>query len=110
MGSLRGTPLPAARTVQIGGARHPERWQNGNAPVSKTGALTGLGVRIPPSPYTSYGFVKKEDGRHTIFTHPSYPHLQGAVARHRYLHRSYVTHALKLLDMLDTLKGEKEQC
>ena len=60
--------------------------------------------------YTSYGFVKKEGGRHTIFTHPSYPHLQGAVARHRYLHRSYVTHALKLLDMLDTLKGEKEQC
>ncbi len=30
----------------------PERWQNGNAPVSKTGALTGLGVRIPPSPFS----------------------------------------------------------
>ena len=28
-----------------------EGWQNGNAPVSKTGALTGLGVRIPPPPY-----------------------------------------------------------
>ena len=27
-----------------------EGWQNGNAPVSKTGALTGLWVRIPPPP------------------------------------------------------------
>ncbi len=27
-----------------------EGWQNGNAPVSKTGALTGLRVRIPPPP------------------------------------------------------------
>ena len=54
-GSPLGAPSPAARTGrrsfrQHPGSRHPERWQNGNAPVSKTGALTGLGVRIPPSP------------------------------------------------------------
>ena len=54
--SSRGAPSPAARTGRVSsfrprpGSRHPERWQNGNAPVSKTGALTGLGVRIPPSP------------------------------------------------------------
>ena len=30
--------------------RLSEGWQNGNAPVSKTGALTGLRVRIPPPP------------------------------------------------------------
>lgn len=60
--------------------------------------------------YTSYGFEKKEGGRHTIFKHRSYPHLIGIVARHRYLHRSYVTNALKLLDRLDTLEGEEEQC
>ena len=37
--------------------RISEGWQNGNAPVSKTGALTGLRVRIPPPPLyftTSY--------------------------------------------------------
>ncbi len=55
-GSPLGAPSPAARTGRFSslrehpGSRHPERWQNGNAPVSKTGALTGLGVRIPPSP------------------------------------------------------------
>ncbi len=27
-----------------------EGWQNGNAPHSKCGALTGLWVRIPPPP------------------------------------------------------------
>ena len=54
--SPRGAPSPAAGTGclssfrQHPGGRHSERWQNGNAPVSKTGALTGLGVRIPPSP------------------------------------------------------------
>ncbi|WP_419934565.1 hypothetical protein [Candidatus Palauibacter sp.] len=60
--------------------------------------------------YTSYGFEKKEGGRHTIFKHPSYPHLIGIVARHRHLHRFYVTDALKLLALLDTLEGEEEQC
>ena len=60
--------------------------------------------------YRSYGFEKKEGGRHTIFKHPSYPQLIGIVARHRYLNRSYVTNALKLLDLLDTLEAEEEQC
>lgn len=60
--------------------------------------------------YTSYGFEKKEGGRHTIFKHPDCPQLIGIVARHRYLHRSYVTDALKLLDLLDTLAGEEEPC
>lgn len=60
--------------------------------------------------YTSYGFEKKEGGRHTIFKHPSHPHLMATVARHRHLHRFYVSTALKLLDLLDTLEGGEESC
>ncbi len=34
-------------------APNTEGWQNGNAPHSKCGALTGLWVRIPPPPFLS---------------------------------------------------------
>ena len=58
-------PTPSADAAH-GGEQRPlahgravsEGWQNGNAPVSKTGALTGLRVRIPSPPLaisTSYG-------------------------------------------------------
>ena len=46
-----------AVTLPRGFESHPVRqavsegWQNGNAPVSKTGALTGFRVRIPAPPF-----------------------------------------------------------
>ena len=55
------TPARTARKISLAEPRETpsfsEGWQNGNAPVSKTGALTGLRVRIPPPPLyltTSY--------------------------------------------------------
>ena len=44
-------------------APHPEGWQNGNAPVSKTGARKGLRVRIPPPPLSLAGFEPSEGQR-----------------------------------------------
>lgn len=59
--------------------------------------------------YVSYEFVKREGKKHTIYTHPRYPKLQAAVARHTHLHRFYVKTALTLLADLEMLELEEEQ-
>ena len=41
----------------------PEGWQNGNAPVLKTGAREGLWVRIPPPPLLK-GATRRGARRH----------------------------------------------
>lgn len=46
----RPTHEMASRQVRARGRVGSEGWQNGNAPVSKTGALTGFRVRIPAPP------------------------------------------------------------
>ena len=58
--------------------------------------------------YVSYGFEKREGKKHTIYTHPRYPKLQAAVARHTRLHRFYVQTALTLLADLDVLEQEEK--
>ena len=49
--------------------------------------------------YTSFGFSKREGGKHTIYVFPQNPNLRAVVARHRSLPVGYVSTALRLIDM-----------
>lgn len=48
--------------------------------------------------YTSFGFTKREGGKHTIYVFPRSPTLRAVVARHRSLPVGYVATALRLID------------
>lgn len=48
--------------------------------------------------YTSFGFTKREGGKHTVYILPQCPTLRSVVARHRSLPIGYVSTALRLID------------
>jgi len=50
--------------------------------------------------YLSYGFDKREGGKHTVYVHPEHPVLRATVARHRSLPVGYITTAIRLIDGL----------
>jgi len=53
--------------------------------------------------YASYGFVRREGGKHSVYWHPDHPGLAATVARHRSLPAGYVRTALKLIGRLEQL-------
>ena len=65
--------------------------------------------------YISYGFSRREGGKHTVYSHPVYPQLRATVARRRSLPVGYIQTALRLLDELERLerstmrKGDDEE-
>lgn len=57
--------------------------------------------------YTSFGFDKREGGKHTVYTHQTDPlTLRATVARHRSLPKGYVHRAVKLILRLKELRGD----
>ena len=55
--------------------------------------------------YSSYGFTKREGGKHTVYSHPVHPQLRATVARHRSLPVGYIQTALRLVNELEYLEG-----
>ncbi|MGQ0814062.1 MAG: hypothetical protein ACT4O1_06305 [Gemmatimonadota bacterium] len=55
--------------------------------------------------YTSFGFDKREGGKHTLYVHSRDPrNLRATVARHRSLAIGYITTAIRLIRQLKTLE------
>lgn len=50
--------------------------------------------------YKGFGFSVREGSRHTIYTHPDYPHLRATVARHRRLPIGYARDAVAIIEEL----------
>jgi hypothetical protein len=67
---------------------------------------SGWGWRDLDRLYASYGFVKREGGKHTVYWHPEHPRLLATVARHRSLPAGYVRTALRLIGDLELLNRE----
>lgn len=59
--------------------------------------------------YTSFGFDKREGGKHTVYSHPSDRRtLRATVARHGSIPTGYVQTAIKLIRHLQALQGEQD--
>ena len=56
--------------------------------------------------YLGVGFSCKEGGRHTLYTHPEFPHLRATVARHNDLPTGYAQYAVKCIEELRRLKAK----
>ena len=63
-------------------------------------SLSGWGQDDLHRLYTSYGFECREGGSHRFYTHPQFPQLTAAVARHNSLAKGYVSDAVKILQLL----------
>ena len=67
-----------------------------------------VGSRTLDRLYTSFGFDKREGGKHIIYFHPRYPWLQASVSRKKKgMAIGHVTTAIKLVEKtkaLDTTK------
>ena len=48
--------------------------------------------------YISFGFVKREGGKHTIYWSPRFPMLRASVTRHKSLPVGYIATAIRLID------------
>jgi hypothetical protein len=58
--------------------------------------------------YGSFGFDKRDRGKHSVFTHPEFPReLRATIARHRSLPIGYISTAVKMIDRLRELRGEE---
>jgi hypothetical protein len=59
--------------------------------------------------YEGYGFIIMPGGNHDKVTHPDFPILFTSLPRHRTVHKYLVTQAVKLIDRLLVLQGNKEE-
>ena len=57
--------------------------------------------------YEGYGFLRREGGNHTFYSHADFPQLTATVARHNELPNVYAQTALTLLDQLLKLQEQK---
>lgn len=61
--------------------------------------------------YLSFGFDKREGGKHTVYTHRADPqHLRATVGRHKPLAVGYIHTALRLIRLLKHTEGENIEC
>ena len=58
--------------------------------------------------YSHRGFVRREGGKHTVYTHPKHTHLQATVSRKRTLAVGYITTAIRLIDAVHSADTEAE--
>ncbi len=58
--------------------------------------------------YKGFGFEVHQGSKHALYIHPKFSELRATVTRHRTLAIGYIQHALKLIDRLNELKGEKK--
>jgi len=57
--------------------------------------------------YLSFGFDKRDKGKHSVYVHPDSPgELRATVARHRSLPIGYISTAVKKVLRLKELRGE----
>lgn len=56
--------------------------------------------------YLGFGFVKREGGKHVVYSHPEFPQLRATVTRARNLPHGYVQEALSLIKELSRLKEQ----
>jgi hypothetical protein len=59
--------------------------------------------------YRGFGFDREEGSEHTIYSHPQYPELQAAVARHTKLAAGYPATAVKLIRRLRELQAAEDE-
>lgn len=78
---------------EIGGTNGDEKLL-----ASMRRSKTGWGWNDLDRLYTSFGFTKREGGKHTVYKFPPSPTLRAVVARHRSLPVGYVSTALRLID------------
>ncbi len=72
-----------------------------------TASRAGWGWHDLDRLYTSFGFEKREGGKHTVYRHPAYPaELRATVARHRSLPTGYISTAVRKISRLKELRGE----
>lgn len=70
----------------------------------------GWGSRDLERLYLSYGFVKREGARHTVYTHAADPlNLRATVARHSTLPKGYIQTALRLIARLAETEGRNDE-
>ena len=65
---------------------------------------TGWGFDDLDLLYKGHDFVRREGGKHVIYTHSKYPELRATVSRSSSLDAGYIRSALQLLDQLDVLQ------
>lgn len=77
----------------------------GKLRVRMSASKSGWGWKDLDRLYTSYGFVKREGGKHTVYWHPDRPGLLATVARHGSLPAGYVRTALRLINDFEQAGG-----
>ena len=65
-----------------------------------------VGFRHLDRLYTSFGFDRREGGRHAVYTHRRHPELQAAVSRKRCLAVGHVRTAIRLVERAIELERE----
>ncbi|CAN5812510.1 hypothetical protein BH23GEM7_BH23GEM7_14200 [soil metagenome] len=59
--------------------------------------------------YLSFGFDKREGGKHSVYVHPADPRqLRATVARHTSLPTGYVQTAIRLIRLLKEIQSESD--
>ncbi len=57
--------------------------------------------------YEGFGFIFSHGSNHDVVKHPDFPQLRATLPRHRVLAKGYVEFAVKLVDKLLELQGQK---